>query len=224
VKRSLDAALGLSRPTLPPVPEARQKLTGEGIAELLHIPPRKLGRRGKTHVYTTKELLARINAPDYYDDSSPAEPLKMLNSLPRKFLRFAEDVRPPYSGTFARRPTARGLLMGRNPFMKALPRVDYDYDSEAEWEEGAQDEEVEELLSDDAEDEDEGESVDEEMDGFLDDEMEDRSGKVRRGGVVAALVPVCSNLCWEDGRGRNLKREFESMRIGVLLGEFLLPL
>ena len=217
VKRSLDDALGLSGGSAspPPLPPC-EELTGKRIADLLHIPPYKLGRRGKLQeMHTTKELLARINASE---EGNPTEELlKLLNSLPRKYLRFAEDVRPPYSGTFTRKPSARGLLMGRNPFLKALPKVDYDYDSEAEWEEGGQDGDIEELLSDDGEEEEEGESVDEEMDGFLDDEMEDGVGTGKGRRVVGALVPVCSGLCWEDSRGRNGK--FEDMRIGVLLGE-----
>ncbi|KAI5839612.1 chromatin assembly factor 1 subunit A-domain-containing protein [Morchella snyderi] len=240
MKASIDKALAFPREhncaedqmeTVPAV----GKVTKEQITELLHIPPHKRGPRGKMLGYTTKDLLARINAPD--DSSLPpiielkkqkipegadgtAIYFKMLNCLPNKFLKFAEDVRPPYSGTFTRNPTTIGLRKGRNPFQKTLPNVNYDYDSEVEWEEGAQDEDGEELLSDDGEEDEEVESLDDEMDGFLDDE-EDQAAKNRRG-ALAALVPLSSGLCWEDEDGRNTRAEFEEMKMEVLLGEFIL--
>ncbi|RPB08422.1 hypothetical protein P167DRAFT_608689 [Morchella conica CCBAS932] len=235
MKVSIDKALTLPREhncaenqmeTVPAV----GTVTKEQITELLHIPPHKRGPRGKMLGYTTKDLLARINAPD--DSSLPpiielkkqkipkgadgtAIYFKMLNCLPNKFLKFAEDVRPPYSGTFTRNPTTGGLRKGRNPFQKTLPNINYDYDSEAEWEEGAQDEDGEDLLSDDGEEDEEVESLDDEMDGFLDDE-EDQAAKNRRG-ALAALVPLSSGLCWEDEDGRNTRVEFEEMKMEVLL-------
>lgn len=240
VKISIDKAMSLpkglnsSDGQMQTVPEVGT-VTSKQIAELLHISPHKRGRRGKLLGYTTKDLLARINAPD--DSSLPqiinlkkhktskgkggaAIYLKLLNSLPNKFLRFAEDVRPPYSGTFTRKPVTPGLRRGRNPFQKTLPGINYDYDSEAEWEEGAQDEDGEELLSDDGEEDEEAESLDDEMDGFLDDE-EDEAAKGRRG-ALAALVPLTSGLCWEDEGGRNSRAEFEGMKMEVLLGSLVL--
>jgi len=52
----------------------------------------------------------------------------------RKFLAFHEDERPPYEGSFSKR--CNKLVNGRNPFGKDTKNLDYDYDSEAEWEEG----------------------------------------------------------------------------------------
>lgn len=46
---------------------------------------------------------------------------------------FSTDTRPPYNGTFSR--TSR-VLTGRRPFEKDHKLFNYDYDSEAEWEEG----------------------------------------------------------------------------------------
>lgn len=236
MKRSIDQAMSLpkdsnySRDQTQTVPEVGTA-TSEQILELLHIPPHKRGRRGKLLGYTTKDLLARINAPD---DSSllpiidqtkkksskeggAAIYLKLLNSLPNKFLRFAEDVRPPYSGTFTRNPTTPGLRKGRNPFQRTLPKITYDYDSEAEWEEGALDEDGEELLSDNEEEDEEAESLDDEMDEFLDDEEDEAKG---RRGQLAALVPLSSGLCWEDEDGRNSRAEFGAMKMEVLIGNF----
>lgn len=236
VKRMIDKAIFLSKESDPADEQMRivpgvGTVTSDQIAELLRIPLHKRGRRGKLLGYTTKDLLARINAPDdsslspiigsakdkLSKEDGVAIYLKLLNSLPNKFLRFAEDVRPPYSGTFTRNPTKTGLRKGRNPFQRSLPRVNYDYDSEAEWEEGALDEDGEELLSDNEEEDEEAESLDDEMEGFLDDE-EDEAAKGRRG-QLAALVPLSSGLCWEDEDGRNSRAEFEGMKMEVLIGK-----
>ena len=53
------------------------------------------------------------------------------STLRMKLLQFHEDVRPPYFGTFSKRSNA---VSGRRPLGKAQ-ELDYDNDSEAEWEE-----------------------------------------------------------------------------------------
>jgi chromatin assembly factor 1 subunit A len=198
-------------------------ITKEQIVELLHIPPHKANlRRGNTLPYSTKDVLARINTPD--DPGLPAliptgstKPeklnlayyLQILNSLPYKFLKFAEDVRPPYNGTYTRIPTSSGLLHGKNPFQRALPMVDYDCDSEAEW---VADDEGEELLSEDEEDRES--EAGESLNGFLDDEDD---VALKRGGL-GILVAMNSGVCWEDEKGKNPRPDLEEMRIHVLLG------
>ncbi|KAI5802157.1 chromatin assembly factor 1 subunit A-domain-containing protein [Pyronema domesticum] len=206
----------------------RGGLTKEEIVELLHIPPHKArARRGRILQYSTKDVLSRIENPD-----DPAFPplitgrkpptsynsryyLDLLNKLPHKFLKFAEDVRPPYSGTYSRVPTSSGLRKGRNPFDRALPDTNYDYDSEAEW---VADEDGEELLS---EDEDDKESDGEDsLDGFLDDEEDD--GLKRAG--MAILVPTNTGMCWEDANGKTIRADLEDMRIGLLLDNITGPI
>lgn len=51
-----------------------------------------------------------------------------------KFLSFGEDYRPPYHGTWSKSKSL--AITGRNPFAKDNSYLDYDVDSEAEWEEG----------------------------------------------------------------------------------------
>ena len=51
-----------------------------------------------------------------------------------KHLSFHEDYRPPYHGTWSKPYSS--LVNGRNPFGKDTTYLDYDVDSEAEWEEG----------------------------------------------------------------------------------------
>lgn len=199
-----------------------RRLTKEEAGELFQVSSYREGRRGNLPKYSTKDVLARINAPD--DPSLPpltkdggkeiynsAYYVRLLNSLPAKFLKFSEDIRPPYIGTYARKPTDMGLLRGRNPFRRAMPYVNYDYDSEAEW---VPEEEGEDLLSDE-EDEEDLESVDDDMEDFLDDEGD--VGLRRRGGI-GTLVAASSGLCWEDANGKNERPDLEEMRLGVLLG------
>lgn len=49
-----------------------------------------------------------------------------------KYLYFDENVRPAYYGTHRSKSAVIGP---RKPFAKDVQRLDYDYDSEAEWEE-----------------------------------------------------------------------------------------
>jgi chromatin assembly factor 1 subunit A len=74
-----------------------------------------------------------------------------------RFLSFHEDCRPPYHGTWSKRST---IVTGKSPFAKDTTHLDYDYDSEAEWEEG--DDEIGEDIEDEEkckdEDEDEGDA------------------------------------------------------------------
>lgn len=51
-----------------------------------------------------------------------------------KFLSFREDFRPPYHGTWSKPVSA--LITGRNPSAKDTAYLDYDVDSEIEWEDG----------------------------------------------------------------------------------------
>lgn len=199
-------------------------VTKEEIAQLLHMSPTKLNRRKKPFSYTTKDILARINAPDD-PGLPPLHPnqkkphggytstfyLELLKTLPTKTLKFAEDVRPPYTGTYTRKPASSGLRTGRNPFDRTLPGVDYDYDSEAEW---VADEEGEDLESEDDEDKDSVGDEDD-LDGFLDDEEDDW---LKRGGHGApVLVATNSGMCWEKD-GKQERPDLEGMRMEVLIG------
>jgi chromatin assembly factor 1 subunit A len=233
VRRAIDEKLGLPRKDTENAMDTDDDgevapvrgVTKEEIEELLHIAPHKArSKRGRVLTYSTKDVLARIENPDDPGlpplDTGRTKPsagqynaafyLKLLNELPYKYLKFAEDVRPPYCGTYAKNPTSSGLRKGRKPFERALPGVDYDYDSEAEW---VADEEGEELLSED-EDDKESETGDS-LDGFLDDE-EDNVG-LKRGGA-SVLIPTNSGMCWEDATGKTARPDFEDMRIEILLG------
>lgn len=74
--------------------------------------------------------------------------------IPNKyqFLSFHEDCRPAYHGTWSK---TSSIISGRNPFGKDPKDLDYEYDSEAEWEEG--DDEVGEDVEDETKDKEEEE-------------------------------------------------------------------
>jgi chromatin assembly factor 1 subunit A len=138
----------------------------------------------------------------------------LLRRVPLKFLHFQEDVRPPYRGTYTSRPVNGIAKLARNPLRKDLPNTDYDYDSEAEW---VEDEDAEDLKSE-ADDEEEVDE-DEDLDGFLDDEN-DETANSRRMVLQGDLEPVSTGLCWEDRRRRNSNVKMMPYRMEVILGEF----
>lgn len=133
-------------------------------------------------------------------DSQVEDALKLV---PYKYLHFGEDVRPPYQGTYTRAVSSgTSSKLSRNPFHRGLPDTNYDYDSEAEWEPPAEDDEDlegDDALSDAEDDEDE-------MADFLDDE--DDLGRKR--GPMMDMTPNSSGLCWSgsnfDDDGLNVKQ------------------
>ncbi|KAJ2452064.1 hypothetical protein EV183_003180 [Coemansia sp. RSA 2336] len=88
-----------------------------------------------------------------------------LRQLRIKLLQFHGCRRPAYFGTWSKNARVVG---GRRPFAQEAAEIDYDVDSDAEWE--ADDEEGEELRSDDDEDDDDDDEDDEDFDeenGFV---------------------------------------------------------
>ena len=138
-----------------------------------------------------------------------------LAEIPRKTISFHQDVRPPYVGTLtahAQRVGRSGMArLGRNPFLRDILPLQYDYDSEAEWDD------------DDGEDVDDGEEDDDELDdeddleGFLDDEGDEASGALR--GVQGDMEPVSTGVVFEGATER--RKEFvDGFRMEFMLGEF----
>lgn len=153
-------------------------------------------------IYQVKDIVARLQRtsvdPIDLTGSGPSirTPLDLLHDVPLKCLKFAEDVRPPYIGTYTRCLSPRSSTkLRRRPFTRALPQVNYDYDSEAEWEEPGEGEDL------DSEGEEEPESEDdEEMNGFVDDGDADEMSRKRRP-VMDDLESSCTGLCWQDSKG-----------------------
>lgn len=189
------------------------------------------GRRG-LKTASIAEIVKRVRgSPDLTIDltndnnTEPQQPLDMLKAIPMKYLQFGEDVRPPYYGTYTKPysdATARRLA--RNAVSRIRQDTNYDYDSEAEWEEPEEGEDLDSEGEDDAEEE-----GDDDMDGFLDDEGDPQ---LKRRMLSGDLVPVSTGLCWEDSNGVSklndgsdaICTEFKEFRMEYLLGMFLMCL
>lgn len=140
--------------------------------------------------------------------------LSLLRSVPLKRIYFSVDVRPPYIGTFTKIAGEQGSRLARNPFSRRRIDTDYDYDSEAEWEEPEEGEE----LGSDAESDAESTAETDDMDGFLDDE--EAEGGAKRRFLVGDMEPVSSGLCWEDPCARQESQvSMRELKLSLLLGK-----
>lgn len=190
-----------------------------------HFRKRQIGKQDWLSV---QEIVARMNGSahepvdltgsDFH--KATQTPIELLKAIPMKCLKFAEDVRPPYIGTYTKLPArASSAKLGRNPFTRALPSTNYDYDSEAEWEEPGEGEDLdsegeEEVDDDDAED----------LEGFLDDADGDEVKKRRP--IIGDLEPSYAGLCWEDEHSRSKQSssadcyvDLSPFRLDILLGK-----
>ncbi|GAB7342843.1 hypothetical protein MBLNU457_g0968t1 [Dothideomycetes sp. NU457] len=164
-----------------------------------------------------------MNPVDLTNENGDVEryrPQDLLGAVVMRHLHFAEDVRPPYCGTFTKiQDLKKSSKLRRAPFSRVREDTDYDYDSEAEWEEP---EEGEDILSDG---EDDAESVDsaDEMDGFLDDAEAPDAVKTRRNMVTNDIPPISTGICWENASGKippyedHAAFDLQSMRLDWLL-------
>lgn len=179
---------------------------------------RSRGLRQPTAREVIESLQGSSQAPiDLTDESGEHyRPTDLLDSLIVRHLHFGEDVRPAYFGTYSRKVSSTNATkLRKNPFSKLRQDTDYDYDSEAEWEEP---EEGEDIGSDGEEDE---ESVGdaEEMDEFLDDDAADN----KRHMITGDLKPVSTGLCWENAQGvvvpstEESPVDLDSMKIDFLI-------
>jgi chromatin assembly factor 1 subunit A len=158
------------------------------------------------------------------DLTSDRDPLDLLKQIPMKYLHFPRDVRPPYYGTYTKPHTHHEeLKLARNPFSRTLRDCNYDYDSEAEWDEPEEGEDLDSEGDDDLDDE-----VEDEFDGFLDD---DEDHQLKRRHISGDLEPISTGLCWEDGRGVSrindgsgaISTDFKEFEMGFLLGMLTYP-
>ncbi|KAK0615898.1 chromatin assembly factor 1 subunit A-domain-containing protein [Bombardia bombarda] len=136
---------------------------------------------------------------------------ELLKTVPVKSLKFREDVRPPYIGTVSSLVSRLNDLrkLARNPTSKKVVPLNYDYDSEAEW----QEEDGEDI--DELDDEDEEGDVDEEMDDFLDDSED--AAPTRRHYSDEVMAPVNTGLCWENPERLNDTSKMNDFRLEFIL-------
>lgn len=172
-------------------------------------------RRGMKSA-TITEVVKRVHGlpdqpvePANNNSVKQQQPLDMLKGIPMKYLHFGEDVRPPYYGTYTKPyPDVAARKIARNPTHRARQDTNYDYDSEAEWEEPEEGEDLDSEGEDDIEEEGE-----DDLDGFLDDEEDPQ---LKRRMLSGDLVPVSTGLCWENANGVSKSNvESDSIRTGL---------
>ncbi|KAK4157606.1 chromatin assembly factor 1 subunit A-domain-containing protein [Chaetomidium leptoderma] len=183
--------------------------------EALQIPYKV--RRGRVYPSVRKmmsefESLSSNAAGDLNTESQNAQIrhiMEALKSVPVKSIKFREDVRPPYIGTISGLPTGVKSLqkLARRPTSKILP-LNYEYDSEAEW----QEEEGEDV--DDLDEEEDEAEQDEDMDDFLDDSED--IGPARRV-FVGGIEPESTGPCWEDRTRRTEEQKLYKYRLEFIL-------
>lgn len=185
-------------------------------SEVFKLMPYK--RRRGYQIMSVRDILLQMqNLNDLPETSEAARRLQeSLKQVRMKSLKFGEDVRPPYQGTYTKRLSKEAATkLMRNPFSRALPEVNYDYDSEAEWEDAEEGEEL------DSEEEEEGsEDGDEDMDGFLDDE-DDHLANSKRRLLVGDLEPVCTGIKWQD---EGSDPELEAYKLEIILPSVTFPI
>lgn len=194
------------------------------VTKAFNMPAICFGKRGTKKITPVKDIMAELlgtgasSRPIDLTTDAQNRKLKQcreaLRQVHYKILKFAEDVRPPYTGTYTKEPSIPLRRLARNPLLH-VREMDYDYDSEAEWEEPGEDEE--DLGS---EDEEEEEIEGEDFDGFLDDE-DDELTKARRLQMVGgdSLEPISTGLCFEDEKGRASNIEVSHFRMDILNGK-----
>lgn len=164
-------------------------------------------RKPKTKRVNMRVFISGANAGDPFAAQPAFAEERIIQVRNRnKFLKFTEDCRPAYHGTWSKH-SSNGKRLGRNPFLRD-GSLDYDVDSEGEWEEG--DDDPGEDVENDAGDGEDDKSQDDEgdtrvynyQDGWLaqddeigdDAEMDDETKQLfisTRKQKDVSLVPVC---------------------------------
>lgn len=203
-KRDIDASLQSPNPS-------------DSVTEWLKS---KSVRRGHPVAFKAVSLLQQMTAKEKEDH----ELQSLLKLIPQKYIKFYENVRPPYIGTYSK----DALLPVDDPFSTKETGYNYDYDSDLEWinEEDGEEEQggVDNLESgEDDEDEEDEEASEGEFDGFLDAE-EGSNGANGKRKFLGPLVPtVClrSNL---DSLDEDDKQYFEAVKVEILIEQQSFPI
>ncbi|KAK3359868.1 chromatin assembly factor 1 subunit A-domain-containing protein [Lasiosphaeria hispida] len=193
------------------------KLDHTDLIKALRMPCSSKRLRGRVYP-SVKKIMAKyhelsslpIDLTTKSQNEQIRHTLEALKAVPVKSLKFKEDVRPPYVGTISGLPTGVRSLrrIARNPISKNILPLDYDYDSEAEWQE-EDGEDVDEL-----DDEDDDMEIDEDMDGFLDDS--DDAGPARLV-FSGGMEPESTGLCWENRKRLNSPAKVYKYRMEFIL-------
>lgn len=179
-------------------------------------------KRGGRVTFTAVSLLQQMTSKEKEDE----ELQSLLKMIPQKYIKFYENVRPPYIGTYSKDV----ILPAENPFSTEETGYDYGYDSDLDWineedEEGEQGG-VDNLESgEDDEDEEEEEASEGEFEGFLD--AEDGSNKSRSAGkrkFIGPLIPTVHLRSKLNDLDEDDKKYFEAVKVEYLIEQQPFPI
>lgn len=173
-------------------------------------------RRRVVRIKPVREIMEHMNA--LTDAGVELTTIAPLASVPYKYFFFHQDIRPAYQGTYTKAISPRSARkIALKPYHRGLPDTDYDYDSEAEWQEPEEGDD--DLMDEDEKSEDE--DGEDEMDDFLDDEGE----VMKRQMLVSDMIPKSSGLCWEgSGRQQQDGIDLSAYRMDVLHDSTTFPI
>ncbi|SCU99993.1 LANO_0F04676g1_1 [Lachancea nothofagi CBS 11611] len=181
--------------------------------ESLHWLRSQQVRRGYPVTKTAVELVQLMTSKNKTNE----ELEERLRQIPVKYIKFYENVRPPYVGTYSQCIE----LPRNNPFATEGTGFDYEYDSDWDWvnEEEGEGGDVEDLEDGDEDDEDDDaeDGTDDEFEGFLDreDSHGPRDGKKFLGPLIP-LVRLRSDLEKMDDDDRQY---FQMVSVELLIPE-----
>ncbi|KAG5438760.1 hypothetical protein PCANB_002480 [Pneumocystis canis] len=178
------------------------------LLSFFKVPIIRSSRSSQSHI-TIKSIIQKYNQFDSTDDL-----LNELKIFPMKLLQFREDVRPPYYGTFSK---SSSILTPRNPFKLDENLFNYYYDSEAEWIEEEEGEDINSMDDNDEEDDTAMLKEDEYDRDFLDDD-DDESNNMK-GKVITNLVPSIKGIYWQDTNDINIDdyKLFNKLKMDILI-------
>ncbi|XP_065059859.1 chromatin assembly factor 1 subunit A-A-like [Rhopilema esculentum] len=166
VKPNMTMAPVLRRKPVEDNEEFSKRIEDQACTEL-YLKELKVRSADSKNKYKSGRALRRQMRDHLYDSVLNDEDLVVMeneekNIMAVKLLQFSENYRPPYYGTWKKRSKK---ITPRNPFKKDENLLNYEIDSDEEWEE---EEPGESLSGPENEDEDdEEEDNDEENDGFF---------------------------------------------------------
>lgn len=139
-----------------------------------------------TQFTTSEQLVEALNS----SASNESDILLLVQHLPPiKYLQFYENAKPPYVGTWCSEKHMATRFPVANPLDTTLTGLDYNYDSDLDWD--GDDDEGEDI--DDLEDgeEEEEEAEDDEMEDFVEENSEAKKRP--------HIAPLQSVSRWNDG-------------------------
>lgn len=155
--------------------------------------------------YTTSQQLVEALNSSSLTENTVVQLFKKLP--PIKYLRFYENSKPPYVGTWCSEEHLKVALTPANPLDTSLTSYDYGYDSDLDWQEEGEGDDIDDLEDGEEEEED----GDDDMDDFVDNSELSKSC-----GLIGPLRAV--SIC-NDGSSANQAifdcLKYESLDINI---------